>query len=218
MILIVGLGNPGEKYEQTRHNFGFMAVNRFLKDFEPVKQTAWDLNEKLKSQVAKIEWQPKQGEMKQVILALPQTYMNNSGMGVSLVANYYKIDPSDIWVIHDELDLPMGAMRIRFGGAGAGHHGIESIIASLGTDKFWRFRLGIGIEHPHVGREMREEGKGKEPKINRQHLGNVEQYVLSSFTQEDHGKARELIKHASTAMQYALEKDLEAAMNRYNTK
>jgi PTH1 family peptidyl-tRNA hydrolase len=216
MILIVGLGNPGEKYEQTRHNFGFMAVQKFLDDYESAKQNLLSNNEKVKSLVAQIDWQPKEGAAKKVLLALPQTYMNNSGMGVKLVADYYKIDPSDIWVIHDELDLPVGAMRIRFGGAAAGHHGVESIIDSLGTDKFWRFRLGIGQSHPHTGREVRE-GEHTE-KISKQRLGNVEQYVLSPFSQEDHNKARELLKHASAAMQYALEKDLEAAMNRYNTK
>lgn len=216
MILIAGLGNPGEKYENTRHNLGFMTVQRFLDDYESAKQNLLSNNEKLKSLIAQIDWKPKVGPLKRVILTLPQTYMNNSGMGVKLVADYYKIDPSDIWVLHDELDLPIGAMRIRFGGAAAGHHGVESIIASLGTDKFWRFRLGIGLSHPHTGREIREEEHSQ--KISKQHFGSVEQYVLSPFSQEDHGKARELLKNASAALQYALEKDLQAAMNRYNTK
>src|SRR5258706_15706052 len=121
MILIVGLGNPGEKYVQTRHNLGFMVVERVLKDYESVKQTVWTRNEKLKSDIVLLDWQPKKGVMKQVILALPQTFMNNSGMAVSLLASYYKIDPPDIWIVHDELDLPIGSMRIRFCGAAAGH-------------------------------------------------------------------------------------------------
>jgi len=216
MILIVGLGNPGEQYENTRHNLGFMAVQRFLDTFETARQNLLTKNDKLKSLVAQIEWQPKNSKAKRLIVALPQTYMNNSGMAVSLLANYYKIDPSDIWIIHDELDLPIGSMRIRFGGAAAGHHGVESIIEDLGTDKFWRFRLGIGLSHHHIGREVRE--RGKEEVISRQKLGNLDHYVLTPFSEEDHGKARELLKHTVSALQYALEKDLEAAMNRYNTK
>src|SRR5579872_5016707 len=128
MILIIGLGNPGEKYANTRHNLGFSAVERLLRKFESVRDTGWTENEKLKSLTVRIDWQPKHGEMKQVLLAKPQTYMNNSGMAVSLLVNYYHIDPSDIWIVHDELDLPMGSMRIRFGGAAAGHHGVESVI------------------------------------------------------------------------------------------
>ncbi len=216
MKLIVGLGNPGEKYQRTRHNLGFMVVNHFMQHFETVDKTAWKTNEKLKSNIVELNWQPKEGKMERVILALPLTYMNNSGMAVSLLSAFYKIDPTDIWIVHDELDLPIGAMRIRFGGAGAGHHGIESIIASLATDKFWRFRLGIGTAHPHSGREAREGGRA--PNISRQSLGAVDDYVLSSFGEIDHNKARELIKHASAAISYALEKDLEKAMNRYNTK
>lgn len=216
MKLIVGLGNPGEKYENTRHNLGFMAVTRFLKDFESLQDTAWKNNEKLKSYIADLDWQPKMGKLEKVILAMPQTYMNNSGMGVSLLANYYKISPEDIWIVHDELDLPIGAMRIRFGGAAAGHHGVESIIESLGTDQFWRFRLGIGLAQPHSGRAAREEGG--EAKISKHFFVSPEKYVLSSFTHEDHSKARELIKHASEAISYALEKGLEKSMNRYNTK
>jgi PTH1 family peptidyl-tRNA hydrolase len=216
MKLLVGLGNPGDKYITTRHNFGFMAVERFLQDYETVDKTVWKHDEKLKSKLVLLDWQPKHGQLERVILAQPQTYMNNSGMAVQLLSSYYKVQPEDIWVIYDELDLPVGAMRIRFGGAAAGHKGVESIIESLGTDKFWRFRLGIGNEHPHSARAGKEDGK--DPKISRQFLGNVEDYVLSSFSQEDHNKAREVIKRACDAMEYALEKGLEASMNRYNTK
>lgn len=216
MKLIVGLGNPGEKYENTRHNFGFRVVDQFVHDFEPAEKTVWKRSDKLKSDIAQLDWQPKEGQLERVIMVMPQTYMNNSGMAVSLVSSYYKIEPEDIWIIHDELDLPMGAMRIRFGGAAAGHHGVESIISSLGTDKFWRFRLGIGATHPHSGRGGREEDKAQ--KISRQSLRGVEDYVLSSFGEGDQSKARELVKHASKAISYALEKGLEKSMNRYNTK
>ncbi len=216
MKLIVGLGNPGEKYKNTRHNLGFMAVEQFMQDFESVEKSVWKESAKLKSKILQIEWKPKAGALEKVILALPQTHMNNSGMAVGLLSSYYKIDAADIWVAHDELDLPIGAMRIRFGGAAAGHKGVESIIESMGTDRFWRFRLGIGIAHPHTGRDARE--TGITPKISRQFMGNIDDYVLSQFGHADHRKARELIKRTADAISEALEKGLEKAMNRYNTK
>lgn len=196
MKLIIGLGNPGDKYEKTRHNFGFMVVDRLYRDYETASNTVWSINNKLKSDIASFDWQPKEGAGERVILAKPQTYMNNSGMAVQLVMSYYKILPEDVWVVYDELDLPLGSMKIRFGGAAAGHHGVESIMEKLGTDQFWRFRMGIGEEH----------------------VRSVEDYVLSSFDSKAGGKAHDLIKHGSLALQHALEKGLKAAMNRFNTK
>jgi peptidyl-tRNA hydrolase, PTH1 family len=198
MKLIVGLGNPGEKYENTRHNFGFWAVDQLLKDKKSADNTVWSKSDKVKSEIAKLD--------DIAILAKPVTYMNNSGMAVSLLASYYKIEPEDIWIVYDELDLPIGSMKIRFGGAAAGHHGVESILEKLGTDKFWRFRLGIGTSH------------AKDRAIGRQTLHDAEGYVLGSFQSGDQGKVKDVIKHASKALQLALEKDIEAAMNRFNTK
>jgi len=97
-------------------------------------------------------------------------------------------------------------MKIRIGGAAAGHHGVESIMESIGTDKFWRFRLGIGASHD------------REHPIGRQNIRDAKEYVLDTFNSGDQGKAREMIKHASQALQMALEKDMETAMNRFNTK
>lgn len=203
MKLIVGLGNPGDKYTTTRHNLGFMVVEQFLKDFNSAEDTVWSANEKLKSDIALIDWQPKIGDSERVILAKPKTYMNNSGMGVSLIAQFYKVKPEDIWIIHDELDLPLGTLRIRFGGAAAGHHGVESVLEHLGTDKFWRFRLGIGSSHPHEGKQI---------------MPNAEDYVLGGFGSGEQGKVRDILKHATQALEYALEKGLEATMNKFNTK
>ncbi len=213
MKLIVGLGNPGEKYEHTRHNLGFMIVEKLLKDFELEKDTQWSLNERVKSDIALIEWQPKEGTLERIILAKPKTYMNNSGMGVSLIASFYKIAPEDIWVVYDELDLPLGSMKIRFGGAAAGHHGVESIIGQLGTDKFWRFRMGIGVTHLHESRD-----DGKPHALGRTNIKDAENFVVSAFGQGEQGKVRELINRGSEALQMALEKGMETAMNRYNTK
>ena len=215
MKLIIGLGNPGVKYEKTRHNVGFMALDQFLKDFESTKNTVWTESKKFKSDIAELDWQREEthsarsarsgqegkiphGEEK-VILVKPKTYMNDSGLAVRLLVDFYKVAPEDVWVLHDDVDFPIGSMRIRFGGASAGHRGVMSIIEQLGTDKFYRFRLGIGRpgESEHSG---------------------VSHYVLDTFTHEDHSKIRELLKRASKALQMGLEKDLESAMNKYNSK
>jgi len=202
MKLIVGLGNPGEKYEKTRHNLGFMIVDRFLKDFEQIKNTSWENSTKFKSDIAQIEWQPKHGNLDKVILVQPRTFMNNSGMAVKIIADFYKIASEDIWIINDDIDLPLGAMKIRFGGASAGHRGIESIIEQLGSDKFWRFRMGIG--------EKRE--------LNDSRVKNVDDFVLGIFSGSEKGKLKELIARGADAIEMSLEEGMEAAMNRFNTK
>lgn len=204
MKLIVGLGNPGEKYESTRHNVGFMVLDQLLKDIAPVTKSNWSKEEKLKSEIYTFENTPKNGESEKIILARPLTYMNNSGLAVSKIVEYYKIDPTDLWVVYDELDLPLGSMKIRQGGGAAGHHGIESIMEKLGTDKFYRFRLGIGLS------------KNKEG-MNKQHL-DVPDYVLNGFRGGEASKARTMIKRGSKALQGALDKGIESAQNQFNTK
>lgn len=205
MKLIVGLGNPGEKYQKTRHNLGFMVAERFLKDFERVDKTQWEDSRKFKSDTAQIIWQPRHGKEEKVVLAKPKTYMNNSGLAVSLLAGYYKLLTLDVWIIHDDIDLPLGSTKIRFGGASAGHHGVNSIIEKLGTDKFWRFRMGVGAED----RKWKVEGRKVRP---------VDDFVLGKFRGGEKGKVRELIKRGAKAIEMALEEGLEAAMNRFNTK
>lgn len=205
MKLIVGLGNPGEKYESTRHNLGFMVVDHFLKNFEPSNKDDFKSSDRFKSETVQIEWQPKSGDLQKVLLAKPETYMNNSGMAVQLLSSFYKVKPSDIWIIHDDFDLPVGNMKIRFGGASAGHHGVQSIIDALGTDKFWRFRLGTGESH----------AKGK---IAKHKIRAADDFVLHSFGRGESGKIRELIKRAVKAIETGLEEDLLRAQNQFNTK
>ncbi|MEK7571467.1 MAG: aminoacyl-tRNA hydrolase [Patescibacteria group bacterium] len=214
MKLIVGLGNPGEKYASTRHNLGFAVVDHFLKEISSVEKATWSANSKLKSDVVTIDWKGKDGNEEKLILAKPQTYMNNSGMAVQLLTSYYKIATEDVWVVYDELDLPVGFMKIRFGGAAAGHHGVESIMAQLATDQFWRFRMGIGVARR--GRSALEDGKSHS--LGREHIRDAEDLVLAPFTQNEQGKVREMINHGADALSLALEKGLETAMNRYNTK
>lgn len=205
MKLIVGLGNPGEQYEKTRHNLGFMIVEHFLHDFEPVAKTVWDNRKEFKADISEINWKPKVGAEEKVILAKPKTYMNNSGMSVRLIADYFKISSDNIWIVNDELDLPMGSMKIRFGGAAAGHHGVESIIDSLSNDKFWRFRMGIGISHHH-------------DEMAKHNVQNAEDYVLHTFTSHERSALKKLIKRGSDALEAALEKGIEQAQNQFNTK
>lgn len=205
MKLIVGLGNPGEKYEKTRHNLGFMTVEHFLKDFSLAKFTVWENSSKFKSDIAQIEWQPKHGNLEKVILVKPKTYMNNSGLAVRIIADFYKISADNIWIIHDDIDLPLGNLKIRLGGASAGHHGVESVMEHLGTDKFWRFRMGTGETSLKF-------------KIKNEKLRNVEDFVLSGFTGSERGKLKHLIKRGVKAVETSLEDGLDAAMNRFNTK
>lgn len=208
MRLIVGLGNPGEKYVKTRHNSGFMTAEHFLKDFEAEKDTSWTDDKKLKSDITKIEWKPKVGSIQSVILAKPKTYMNNSGMAVDLLRNFYKISPADIWIIHDDVDLPLGTLKIRFGGAAGGHHGVESIIKSLGTDSFWRFRLGIG----------RQKRVSEDQGYQILNIKGIDDFVLGNFTSTEMSRMRELIERTSRALAFSIENDLHAAMNKFNTK
>ena len=155
--------------------------------------------------------------------------MNNSGLCVELISSFYKINPSDIWIINDEIDLPLGSMKIRFGGGSAGHKGVMSIMSSLGTEKFWRFRLGIGHPKRNENSRLPKTGTGgqaefriqtsdRKRKFKNRGLKKIDELVLSTFSEGEFGKARELIKRGSKAIAEALENGLEKAMNRFNTK
>ena len=136
MKLIAGLGNPGAKYDRTKHNTGLMALDHYL------KENGLTLDrDKFEGLYSK---QKINGE--DVILLEPQTYMNESGRSVAQIAKFFKIAPEDILIIHDDMDMPIAKIRIRAGGKSGGHNGIKSIIADLGTEKF--NRLKIGIRHP----------------------------------------------------------------------
>jgi PTH1 family peptidyl-tRNA hydrolase len=132
--LIVGLGNPGTEYEQTRHNAGFWLVDQLARG-ELKRETRFQALA-AKTRIANNE----------VWLLEPQTFMNRSGQSVGTLARFYKINPDEVLVVHDELDLPPGAAKIKKGGSSGGHNGLKDITAALGTQDFWRLRLGIG--HP----------------------------------------------------------------------
>lgn len=196
MKLIVGLGNPGEKYADTRHNIGFQVVDKLARE---IGQTAlvWNEEKKHKALVAKT------GD---IILAKPLTFMNDAGIAVGSLLSYYKLTPDDVWVVHDDIDLPLAKIRIRQGGGSAGHHGIDSIIEHLKSDVFIRFRLG-------VGRGVKSAGTTIDKSV---HHRRVIEFVLSRFRQNEAGDLKNLVKHGSDAVTIALLQGLDKAQNRYH--
>ncbi len=163
--LIVGLGNPGSKYAGTRHNAGFMMLDSMCNDFKLEKKfdaevcEMIDIDSRLRGN--DIEGGKKKGFLdsslrevtrndkergEQIVLMKPQTFMNLSGKAVKSFADFYKVSPADIWVVHDDIDIDFGEVRIRENGSSAGHKGVQSIIENLGTENFWRFRIGVKNE------------------------------------------------------------------------
>jgi len=138
MYLIIGLGNPGTKYENTRHNAGFMVLDELAKE-------NWQSSKKCKGLTQKIEL-----EGKEILLLKPQTYMNLSGEAVRSCMDFYNIDPEKIWVIYDDIDLELGVVRVRKEGSSGGHKGVESLIRNLSTPAFARFRIGVKTEQKNV--------------------------------------------------------------------
>ncbi len=201
MKLIVGLGNPGEKYFHTRHNLGFEAVEK-LGDRLQGAESNWEKSQKLKSEIMKINF-TLHPEPYTLILAKPLTYMNNSGLAIKLLTTYYKLHTTDLIVVHDDLDLVLGKIKIRLGGAAAGHHGVESIIKALGTDKFIRIRLGIGNLKTALGERKKE------------HI-NVEKFVLETFMPGERSKVKQMLKKSTQALEILLSEGLEKAQNQYN--
>ena len=130
MIAVCGIGNPGAQYELTRHNVGFMIVEKLAEELG----LSWESKQTLKAEMAKDD---------RHILFKPQTYVNLSGQAASEVLNYYKIDPENLWVVADDADLPLGKVNVKFAGSDAGHNGIKSIDGFLGAN-YWRIRIGIG--------------------------------------------------------------------------
>lgn len=186
MILIIGLGNPGEKFKNTRHNIGREIAEKFQKE-TGLKNFTFE--KKWNAQVS----EGKIGKEK-VAVVLPDTMMNKSGSAVGLAARFFKAKPNDIFVIHDDADLPLGRAKLSFGKHSAGHKGVESVIRALKTRDFWRFRIGIA-------------GKRDIP---------AERLVLKKFTPEEARFAKKTVKRTIGATREALEKSPEQAMNEFN--
>ena len=193
MKLIIGLGNPGYLYARNRHNIGFMCVTHLAK-----KQ--------------RITFDRKQGHARtgigniagyKTVLARPQTYMNSSGESVHVLMKKLDVSPADLIVIHDELDLPTGKIRLRLGGSSGGHKGIDSIISHIGTRDFHRVRVGIG--------RPESDGKSEAAKEDA-----VIAYVLSDFTSDERKLIDTAIPQVCEAVIDLLTEGLTAAMNKYN--
>jgi PTH1 family peptidyl-tRNA hydrolase len=189
MLLVVGLGNPGREYASHRHNIGFMALDALA---ERVKTDAF--REKFGG-----EWARAEIAGEPAILLKPMTYMNESGRSVQPAMAFFKIAPADVVVIHDELDIPFGDVRLKQGGGHAGHNGLRSIIECIGGPEFGRLRMGVGRPPP----EFR---------------GEVASFVLSSFTTDERAALPELIKTAGSAVIDVARRGFGPAMNVCNAR
>jgi len=186
MWLIVGLGNPGERYARTRHNIGFEAIDTLARrhglEFRGKRANSLIAEGQIAGQ--------------RVALAKPQTYMNLSGQAVSSLRNWYKIDPArELLVVYDDLDLPFGKLRLRERGSAGTHNGMRSIVAQLGSSDFPRLRVGI------------DQPPGKM---------DAAAYVLSRFRKEEEAELPFLLDTIADAVEVVLREGLTAAMNRYN--
>lgn len=138
MQLIIGLGNPGDKYSQTRHNAGFLALDHFLESEFVKDGEKSGIQKKFQSLIYEIKL-----DKAKILVVYPQTYMNNSGQAVKEIMDFYKLLPKNILVMHDDVDLPLGTIKYTENSSSAGHNGIKSIIENIGTQQFRRIRIGI---------------------------------------------------------------------------
>jgi PTH1 family peptidyl-tRNA hydrolase len=183
--VIVGLGNPDSEFRDTRHNLGFDCVRTLAsRGGVEIKKKRW------RSLVG-------HSESKHTWFVLPQTYMNLSGEAVKAALRDVPVAPDRVWVVHDELDLPLCRMRIRLGGSGAGHNGVLSIMRALGTPDFVRFRIGIGKPVRRPGESGRH-------------------YVLGRFTRAEAARLEDVVSGVADALELALDDGVERAMERYN--
>ena len=184
---IVGLGNPGAEYARTRHNIGFMAVERFGEKLG----AKWSNEKKFESRIAKVE-----AAGKRALLCEPQTYMNVSGRAVGALVDFYRLPLERLLIVVDDADLPFGELRMRANGSSGGHHGLESIEERLGTREYARLRMGIGRQRSDV----RE----------------ITGYVLGKFGPADAETLELMLKRAAAQIERWLDAGIQRAMNEFN--
>lgn len=184
-FLIAGLGNPGARYAETRHNAGFWFCARLAQE--------WGVSLSFESRFHGIVGR----SARNVWLLLPQTFMNRSGQAVGALARFHRIEPAEILVVHDELDIPPGQLRLKFGGGMGGHNGLKDIASHLGTQDYWRLRIGIG--HPGDRNE-------------------VVNYVLKPPRREEQAEIDSAIERALNLMPLIEKGEWNAATQRANTK
>ena len=185
MRLIVGLGNPGTRYRSTRHNLGFRCLDQMARK--------WEINSS--DRRAKVVLGRGRHAGQEVVLAKPRTFMNNSGEGVVYLLARFGARPSDLLIVYDDMELPLGRLRIRTSGSDGGHLGIRSIIAALKTQEFPRLRVGIGPPPP-----------GHDPIS----------HVLGRFSEEESTDIAKAVKEVVAAVDCLLEENIDVAMNRFN--
>jgi len=188
MKLIVGLGNPGAKYKNNRHNIGFMVLDIFAIE----EGLSWKYNR---------DWMCYFVKTRHYLLIKPSTYMNSSGESVKAVVDYFDIASDDVLAVHDELDLEFGKIRLSFNGSAAGHHGVESVNKGLATLDFARLRVGIG-------RPSQKATDGKSI--------SAEKYILEDFSDKEKRGLPETIAKCEEAIKSYLDDGIEATMNRFN--
>ncbi len=188
MWLLVGLGNPGPKYAQNRHNIGFMVIDEIANRSRSDGFRAKFGGELTSGDVA--------GE--KAVLLKPQEYMNVSGQAVQRTAAFYQVEPKQLIVVHDEIDLGLGTLRLKVGGGHGGHNGMRSIIQELGTQEFLRVRVGVGRPGPS--------GKGS----------NVAGFVLDDFAKAERTEVEIVIKEAADAVESLIKNGPIVAMNKFN--
>lgn len=189
VYLIVGLGNPGREYANTRHNVGFMALEGLAGRW----RASWKTEKKFQSRMARVDQ-----DGRRCLLCEPQTYMNLSGEAVAAVMNFYRLTPERLLVVVDDADLPFGEIRMRADGSSGGHHGLESIEAHLGTRQYPRLRIGIGRE-ANAPRE-------------------ITGYVLGAFRSSDSELLEKVLARARDQIVCWLDEGIGKAMSRYNGK
>lgn len=188
MKVIVGLGNPGKKFNFTPHNLGFMVIDALRSEIGNGK---FVLKKGFFSQISE-----GMVEGEKIILVKPQTFMNASGLAVEAILKKTKLEEKNLWVIHDDLDLPLGKIKISLSKGAGGHKGVQSIIESIGSKNFVRFRLGIAFPHKKI--------------ISRK------DFVLKKFKKEDKKKIKKLIAMAKEIILFALKNGLQKTMEKYN--
>lgn len=188
-MIVVGLGNPGPEYAQTRHNLGFMVVDELA-----ARAGGAAFRNKFQGELA----ESRVGGGPATLLK-PQTYMNNSGRSVQAALAFYKLPPSELLVVHDELDLEFGDVRLKQGGGNAGHNGLKSITQSLGTPDYARLRVGIGKPSPGFG-------------------GSGADFVLEGFRAAEKAELGRLVERAADAVELVAKVGLAAAMNTTNRR
>lgn len=190
--LIIGLGNPGSKYDQTRHNIGFAAVDALAQRW----QVSLSTNKKFQAELGE-RWFNGQ----RVKLLKPLTYMNQSGQAIRAVVDWYNLSGRSVLLIYDDLDLPVGKIRLRLSGSAGGHNGIRSAIAHLGTQNFPRLRIGIG--NPQTAQERQQDAIS---------------YVLGRFSPQEAQLHPEVMRLVIAAVELSLEQGIEKAMSLYNNR